>query len=57
VIVPRDRVAANRAVVKHAPFLLVRGRVERDGEALNVVGERFRALAARGLAHRSRDFR
>jgi hypothetical protein len=51
-------VEENREAVKFAPFLLVLGRVERDGAVLNVVGRRFRELVVRHpLTHVSRDFR
>jgi hypothetical protein len=44
-------------VVKHASFILVQGRLEKDGAVINVVGRRFRALDVGGeVAHRSRDF-
>jgi hypothetical protein len=43
--------------VKHASFILVQGRLEKDGAVINVVGRRFRALDVGGkVAHRSRDF-
>ncbi|HXE57950.1 MAG TPA: hypothetical protein VNK43_08110, partial [Gemmatimonadales bacterium] len=57
VIVPPDLVAPNAEVVQHAPFLLVLGRFERAGAVRNVVGERFKAIAARPPTHASRDFR
>jgi error-prone DNA polymerase len=58
VVVPSGLVEENREAVKFAPFLLVRGRVERDGAVLNVVGRKFRELAVRHrLTHVSRDFR
>jgi error-prone DNA polymerase len=58
VVVPKQLVEENREAVKFAPFLLVLGRVERDGAVLNVVGRRFRELVVRHpLTHVSRDFR
>jgi error-prone DNA polymerase len=61
VIVPRGLYQENREVVRHAPFLAVEGRIERDDTVLNVVGQRFRELrvAPGGRARvgfRSRDF-
>ena len=61
VIVPRALVQPNREAVRHATFLAVYGRAERDGPLVNVVGERFKSLdAAQGsqtITHRSHDFR
>ena len=57
VIVPAWLYKRNRKTVNESPFLLVEGRFERDGAVVNVVGRRFRRLAVRGIAHRSRDFR
>ncbi|MEX1181854.1 MAG: hypothetical protein WEF86_01365, partial [Gemmatimonadota bacterium] len=65
VIVPRTLYQENREVVKHAPFLAVEGRFEREDMVMNVVGQRFRELrvgrrspeaAARPVPFRSRDF-
>ncbi len=58
VIVSRALDERFREPVRHATFLLVYGRVERDGAQVNIIGERFRALQARAaLAHHSHDFR
>jgi error-prone DNA polymerase len=57
VVVPSRLVEPNREVVKFELFLLVKGRFERDGMVMNVVGEKFRPLKARALAYASRDFR
>jgi error-prone DNA polymerase len=57
VVVPSRLVEPNREVVKFALFILVKGRFERDGMVMNVVGEKFRPLKARALAYASRDFR
>jgi error-prone DNA polymerase len=57
VIVPSWLYGPNREVINHSPFLVVEGKVDRDGAVLNVVGRRFMRLDARPLAHRSRDFR
>jgi error-prone DNA polymerase len=56
VIVPAKLVEPNELVVKHAQFLLVRGRVEREGAALSVLGAEFRKLRSAPLVHASRDF-
>ncbi|HSJ25959.1 MAG TPA: error-prone DNA polymerase [Longimicrobiales bacterium] len=63
VIVPRSLYQENREVVRHAPFLAVEGKFERDEDVMNVVGRRFRELrvggsaASRGpVTFRSRDF-
>ena len=56
VIVPNKLVEPNAKVVKYAQFLLVRGRVEREGNAISVLGEEFAQLQAGELAHASRDF-
>jgi error-prone DNA polymerase len=49
-----------RETVRHATFLLVYGRIERDGAQINVIGRRFSPLydhADEPLVHRSHDFR
>ncbi len=57
IIVPARTFEQNRETVKFSPFLVVEGRLERDGRALNVVGRRFRELTTRELTFRSRNFR
>jgi error-prone DNA polymerase len=57
VVVPRQLVEPNAEVVKFAPFILVRGRLEREGKVINVVGREFLALEAAAVVHTSRDFR
>jgi len=60
IVVSRARDVEFREAVQHATFLLVYGRVERDGAQINVVGHRFSALydqADTPLTHRSHDFR
>ena len=57
IVVPRHMVEKNEEVVKHAPFILVQGRFERDGEEISVIGSRFRELEVRGIVHRAREFR
>jgi error-prone DNA polymerase len=57
VVVPRQLVEPNAEVVKFAPFILVRGRLEREGKVINVVGRDFLALEAAAVVHASRDFR
>lgn len=56
VIVPNTLVEDNAEVVKFAPFIAVQGQFQRDGQVMNVVGKRFRALKTREIATRSRDF-
>ena len=56
VVVPSRVVEPNREVTKFELFLLVKGRFEREGMVMNVVGEKFRPLKARALAYASRDF-
>ena len=56
VIVPKSLVEDNAEVVKFAPFIAVQGKFERDGQVMNVVGRRFRALRTREIAMRSRNF-
>ncbi|MDQ3244410.1 MAG: error-prone DNA polymerase [Gemmatimonadota bacterium] len=57
VVVPSFLVEENSEVVKFATFVLVQGRFEKDGNVLNVVGERFKKLDVRRLDHRARSFR
>ena len=56
VIVPSRLVAANEEVVKHALFILVQGKLEKDG-ITNIVGRRFKKLDISDVMHRSRNFR
>jgi error-prone DNA polymerase len=56
IIVPKTLVEENAEVVKFAPFIAVQGQFQRDGQVMNIVGRRFRALKTRELATRSRDF-
>jgi error-prone DNA polymerase len=56
VIVPRQLVEANVEVIKNATFILVLGRFERDGQVMNVVGQKFATLEAGDIVHRSHDF-
>lgn len=60
VVVHKSLVAANEEVVKRAPFVLVQGRLEKDGGAINIVGRKFRELqvleGGRKIAHLSHDF-
>jgi error-prone DNA polymerase len=63
IIVSRALDEKFREAVRHATFLLIHGRIERDGAQINVIGERFAPLEARQddpatpLTHQSRDFR
>jgi error-prone DNA polymerase len=66
VFVPRLLYQENREVVRHAPFLAIEGRFEREDMVMNIIGQRFRELrvgrAARDdesrakVNFRSRDF-
>ena len=56
VIVPSKLVEPNEIVVKQAQFILVRGRVEKEGAAVSVLGREFRRLRSGALVHASRDF-
>ncbi|HEX2168127.1 MAG TPA: hypothetical protein VHG09_12915, partial [Longimicrobiales bacterium] len=60
VIVPRQLYQDNREVVRHAPFLAVEGRFEREDMVMNIVGRRFRELrvgrsAGEGAARRNEN--
>jgi error-prone DNA polymerase len=57
VIVSKTLVEANEEVVKRAPFVTVRGRVENDGAAVSVVGQQFERLDVRALTHEVHAFR
>ncbi|HEX7050840.1 MAG TPA: error-prone DNA polymerase [Longimicrobiales bacterium] len=57
VVVPARLYDRNREVVSQSPFLLVEGRIERTGEAVQVIGRRFRRLEARTILYQARDFR
>jgi error-prone DNA polymerase len=56
VIVSKRFVEPNEEVVTRAQFVLVRGRMEREGTAINVVGTEFFALEVEQVSHQSRDF-
>ncbi|HEY2850019.1 MAG TPA: OB-fold nucleic acid binding domain-containing protein, partial [Gemmatimonadaceae bacterium] len=56
VIVGKKFVEPNEEVVKRAQFVVIRGKVEKQGASINVVGTEFRALEAEGIRHQSRDF-
>jgi len=56
VIVPAKIADENREVVRHAAVVAVRGRFQKDGLEMNVVGEKFKALEVGRIAHSSRDF-
>lgn len=60
VIVWKKLAEEHREAVRHANFLAVYGRVERDGAQVSVIAQRFRALdgldMSLDLAHHSRDF-
>jgi error-prone DNA polymerase len=56
VIVPAKLVPANEEAVKHSTFILVRGKLEKNG-VINVVGQKFKALHISEVMHRARSFR
>ncbi|HEV8410430.1 MAG TPA: OB-fold nucleic acid binding domain-containing protein, partial [Gemmatimonadaceae bacterium] len=56
VVVSKNLVEPNEDVVKRAQFVLIRGRVEKQGIAINVVGREFFELEAEQVSHQSRDF-
>ena len=56
VIVPHQIVEKNIEVIKNATFILILGRFERDGQVMNVVGQKFATLEMAEILHRSHDF-
>ena len=56
IIVPASLVSANEEAVKHSTFILVRGKLEKQG-VINVVGQKFKALRVSEVMHRARSFR
>jgi error-prone DNA polymerase len=57
IVCPSFLVEKNSEVVKFATFVVVQGRFEKDGNVLNVVGEKFKELNVRKLEHQARSFR
>ena len=57
VIVSRDLYAANREVVRHAPFLLIEGQLEREDRAVSIIGRRFRELRVHRPQRESVNYR
>ncbi|HEX9407619.1 MAG TPA: hypothetical protein VF975_09910 [Thermoanaerobaculia bacterium] len=57
IVVPSYLVEKNSEVVKFATFVVIQGRFEKDGNVLNVIGERFKELNVRQLEHTARSFR
>ncbi len=58
VIVRREVEQTYREVVRHAPFLLVLGKIQRDGPVIQILAERLKPIRPRAaLSFRSRDFR
>jgi error-prone DNA polymerase len=58
IVVPSKLVAPNDEVVRRAQFVLVQGRVENDGAAISIVGQRFKELEVLGnLTHAAHNFR
>lgn len=56
VIVPSKLVAANEEAVKQSLFILVRGKLEKDG-IINIIGQQFKDLKISDVMHRARSFR
>ena len=56
VIVPAKLVPANEDAVKQSLFILVQGKLEKDG-VINVVGRKFQELKISDVMHRARSFR
>ncbi|MCC7131585.1 MAG: error-prone DNA polymerase [Gemmatimonadales bacterium] len=57
-IVRREVEVAFREVARRAPFLLILGRIQRDGPVVQIIAEKLKPLKPRAaLAFRSRDFR
>ncbi len=56
VIVSKRFVEPNEEIVKHAQFVLIRGRMEREGSAINVVGTEFEAIEAGEVSHQVAGF-
>jgi error-prone DNA polymerase len=57
IVVPSFLVEKNSEVVKFATFVVIQGRFEKDGNVLNVIGEKFKELNVRKLEHTARSFR
>ena len=57
IVVPSYLVEKNSEVVKFATFVVIQGRFEKDGNVLNVIGEKFKELNVRKLEHTARSFR
>lgn len=57
-IVRREVEIAYREVTRRAPFLLILGKIQRDGPVIQVLAEKLKPIRPRAaLAFRSRDFR
>jgi amino acid permease len=57
IVVPSYLVEKNSEVVKFATFVVIKGRFEKDGQVMNVIGEKFKELNVRRLEHTARSFR
>ena len=57
IIVPSFLVEKYSEVVKFATFIVVQGKFEKDGNVLNIVGQKFKELNVRHLEHTARSFR
>lgn len=47
---------AQRRTIRHEPLLVVRGRLQREGDAVSVLAEHFRPVGLEGIHPPSRDF-
>jgi error-prone DNA polymerase len=57
-IVRREVEVAFREVARRAPFLLILGKIQRDGPVIQVVAEKLKPIRpGAALAFKSRDFR
>jgi len=57
-VVRREIEMAHREVVRHSPFLLIEGKIQRDGPVIQILAERMKPIRPKvALTFRSRDFR
>ena len=56
IICPRHLYEKYRETVKFAQFMVIEGKLEREGAVVNVLGRRFRELRTKQIKVHSRDF-
>jgi error-prone DNA polymerase len=56
IICPRHLYEKYRETVKFAQFMVIEGKLEREGAVVNVIGRRFRELRTKEIRVHSRDF-